>query len=93
MEFFEDLWEKDPAKCRELIGGLEPDQIIVTGDEEIDNIERRLAAGEDPDKVLEGWGEGLGDIVDAGVPKEDVEESYEEVMGGGAPLSWSDKEP
>jgi hypothetical protein len=76
-----------------LIGGLEPDRIITTGDPEIDDIERRLAAGEDPDKVLDGWGEGRGDIVDANVPKEDVEESYEEVMGGGAPLSWSNKEP
>jgi hypothetical protein len=56
LEFYEDLWEKDPNEARGLLGGLEDDVVLETGDEELDEVERRLAAGEDPDVVLKDWG-------------------------------------
>lgn len=40
------------------MGGYEDDVTFQTGDAEFDEVERRLAAGEDPDEVLKGWGDG-----------------------------------
>lgn len=60
LEYFEDLWEHEPIKAMDLLGDYEPDVVLETGDTELDEIERRLARGEDPDEVLKGWGDGEG---------------------------------
>ena len=89
MEFFEDLWESEPKRAMALFDGVEDDVVLQTGDPELDEIERRLAAGEDPDEVLAGWGDGLGE----GEPAEDFTDDYrfaDETPSGG--LSWSRRE-
>lgn len=89
MEFFEDLWEDDPARALQLLGTYEDDIVLETGDAELDEIERRLARGEDPDEVLKGWGDGEGDAAE--VRDEDIEDDYL----GDLPVqgsSWTKKE-
>lgn len=85
LEIFEDLWEKKPEEARKRLG-REGDVVVETGDAEIDEIERRLAAGEDPEELFKDWGEGLGD-------KEEVDDDYDETdEPEPAGLSWANKE-
>lgn len=58
LEFYEDFWEQQPEKALAALGAFEDDVVFETGDAELDSIERRLAAGEDPDEVLKDWGSG-----------------------------------
>lgn len=97
MEFFEDLWESDPKRAMSLLGTVEEDIVLETGDAELDDVERRLAAGEDPGEVLKGWGEGTGDreAASANVTapadeefNDDYRVSEQPVTSG---LSWSGK--
>jgi len=97
LEFFEDLWESNPKRAMALLGAVDDDIVLETGDPEFDEIERRLAAGEDPDEVLKGWGEGSGDgeaaPASATAP---AEEEFDDDYGlPGKPtssgLSWSGK--
>lgn len=108
LEFFEDKWESDPYKAVALLGTYEDDIVLETGDAEFDEIERRLAKGEDPDEVLKGWGEGEGGTVEASTPlsvtkdakeerRADVEEEFNDDYTlteepPAAGLSWSRKE-
>jgi hypothetical protein len=83
-----------------MLGKTEEDIVLETGDPELDEIERRLAAGEDPDDVLRDWGEGAGDHprapepLDSAEPEdEEFEDEYrvsEAPASGG--LSWSREE-
>lgn len=62
----------------------DPDKDVImqnTGDEELDEVERRLAAGEDPDEVFKDWGEGVGDT-EAQVPvtEQSFEDQYDEFL-------------
>jgi len=97
LEFFEDLWESDPRRAMSLLGTVEDDILLETGDAELDDVERRLAAGEDPDEVLKGWGEGSGDrdTAQANVTASADEEFDDDYGLSGKPvgsgLSWSGK--
>ena len=72
MEYFEDIYAKNPAAMAGL--DSEEDEVLDSDDPEVAEIERRLAAGEDFDKVLEGWGDGE---TKAGVESEEaVDDSY-----------------
>jgi hypothetical protein len=81
VEYLEDMYDKNPAALRDL--DIEEDVVLQTGDPEIDDIERRLAAGEDPDEVFAKWGNKSPKPPDGLVESEDVEiddcyESFDE---------------
>lgn len=59
-----------------MLGGFEPDRVLVTGDKEIDDIERRLAAGEDPDEVLKGWGDGEAAVTEDSDGEDIVDDDF-----------------
>lgn len=71
------MWERDPNRARSLLGGLEDDVVLETGDAEIDEIERRLAAGEDPNVVLANWDVGSGKA------EEEIDDNYAEELPNG----------
>ena len=47
LEFFEDLFESSPAEFAKLQRPGEGENAVLTGDPIIDELERRIAAGED----------------------------------------------
>lgn len=55
VEYYEDCYAKKPAEMALFDiedDGLAEDVVFETGDPVIDEIERRLAAGEDPEEVV-----------------------------------------
>lgn len=59
LEYYEDGYARQDKSLLALdFADPEEDVVFETGDPEVDEIERRLAAGEDPDVVLADWGEG-----------------------------------
>lgn len=54
------MWEQEPTRMMYMGADLTEDVVIETGDPEIDDIERRLAAGEDPEEIFKDWGEDAG---------------------------------
>ena len=76
VEYLEDIYERNPAALREF--DVQEDTVLQTGDKEIDEIERRLAEGEDPDEVLAGWGNSSPKAPDGLVESEDIEDDYTE---------------
>lgn len=47
LEFFEDLWEADKESFEDFRVDGETDAPVLTGDPVIDDLERRMAAGEE----------------------------------------------
>ena len=94
MEFFEDIWENDSARAMQMLGSFEDDIVLETGDKELDDIERRLARGEDPNEVLKGWGDGEGNKAEAEAAAENIEDIEDDYLDEAPPqgLSWTRKE-
>lgn len=108
MEYYEDAYEQNPREmahrdavdiAAESKNGWTEDT-LVTGDPDVDELERRIDAGEDPDKLLDEWVDSPPPKprteVDSKKPKPvEIDDSYEE-LGNNAgdadpsrPLSWS----
>jgi len=98
IEYLEDGYEAG-SKYLTQLDWEDPDEgFSPTGNSEIDEIERRLDMGEDPEVVLAGWGDGgKAQTMVPSAPSpdakddEDIDDSYlspSEAQDSNGPLVW-----